>query len=276
MASVIWTTLVLNALPVGANDHAEREDQVNVGGGAHPGAVDVRLSTREKTSRTTPRSGARRVSKVPAPKPYALVELKLRSDPRGGAGPDLNGQEGTWCVVRVVHASATPFPAARIARTARINRRIEDLGHPLCARLITDAARDLSVTLVLPSPRPEIDPGWAITGLRAFLETRGTVTYDSGPIETEWGTMIMQGTGEYFVDWGDDTGWFGPYGFEGMAWPEGRITHLYRHTGTYTVKVRQLWTLHWRVGERRGTLTDRFTESTLTLPVRELQPVRIR
>ncbi len=281
MTTASWAWVVPLSSPALAT--GEKSENVEVRGGPSSRDIDVKLSMNTRTpgraggsGRTAKPSSAKPASKAPVPKPYSLSELSLRSDARGKAGPNLEGEEGTWCTATVIRTSATPFPQTRINRTAQRNRQVRDLGYPPCSALPSETAKELSFKLTLPTPLLEIDPGWAITGLPAFLETKGAVTYDSGPIPTEWGTMTMHGTGEYFVDWGDNTGQWGPYDFEGLPWPDGRITHIYQHTGTYAVRVRQLWTVQWQVAQRSGVLQDRFTESTLALPVRELQAVRIR
>lgn len=277
----VWAVSL--SVPVGAVEEGESVEKVDVTGGARPSEVDFNLSKQTRRPGVGAGSGAtsrpRTASplvKPPVPKPYALSELTLRSDPRGREGLDLNGEQGTWCVVTRVRTSATPFPAGRINKTSQSNRTTRDLGYPPCAALASESAKALSLKLTLPTPTLEIDPGWAITGPDAFLETKGTTVYDSGPIATEWGTMTMTGTGSYFVDWGDNTAQMGPYDFEGVSWPEGQIRHVYQYTGTYTVTVRQRWNLHWQVAQRSGVISDRFTETTLVLPVRELQAIRIR
>ena len=65
----------------------------------------------------------------------------------------------------------------------------------------------------------------------------------------------MDADGEYLVDWGDGT----PperYGYEGLAWPDGRITHVYTDIGRYDVVVTVEWVANWSIGERRGTVGD--------------------
>ena len=287
-AACIMATLLAWSFMTTHGSADEKSESVEVRGGQSSRDIDVKLSMNTRTpgraggsGRTTrpgaAKSGAAKpASSAPVPKPYSLSELSLRSDARGRSGPNLEGVEGTWCTATVIRTSATPFAQTRVQRTATRNRQVRDLGYPACSALPSEVAKELILKVTLPTPVLEIDPGWAITGLAAYLETKGAVTYDSGPVETEWGTMTMHGTGEYYVDWGDNTGQQGPYGFEGMAWPDGRITHVYRDTGVYTVTVRQLWTVQWQVAQRSGVLQDRFTESTLTLPVRELQAVRIR
>ncbi|MBW3615720.1 MAG: hypothetical protein KY439_10500, partial [Actinobacteria bacterium] len=78
------------------------------------------------------------------------------------------------------------------------------------------------------------------------------------------------------VDWGDGT-------VErnirrrGGPWPEGDITHVYTHVGTYTVTVTQRWTATWRVGSQQGVIADRLvTTGSLPIEARQLQAVRNR
>ncbi len=235
-------------------------------------------------SNTPGASGAPRSSRSPrrttavktaVPKPYSLIELYLRSDARGKPGPNLSGQEGTWCVATKTTRSSTAFSQTRINRAARTNQRIRDLQYPSCALLPKEQAENAINKVVLPTPVPEIDPGWAITGLPAYLETKGTTTYEA-VIPVGSLNFNVKATGQYFVDWGDGTGQWGPYDFEGLPWPDGQIKHVYQYTGNYTVTVRELWAFSWQSGKNSGVLNDRYSEASIPLTVRELQAVRIR
>ncbi|MDP8987897.1 MAG: PKD domain-containing protein [Actinomycetota bacterium] len=131
-------------------------------------------------------------------------------------------------------------------------------------------------TIPLPAPRPRIPPGHAITGLPAYLETRGSLTHRVGPAPTELGPIEVRATGAYYVDWGDGTPEEGPFPFEGEPYPAGRIVHTYRHTGTYTVTVREAWSAEWRLGGDSGTVPGLQTQASVPLEVRQLQAVRLR
>lgn len=273
----------LLALPLASAAHGGQGDETrgSVSGGTNPKEVDLSslggstkpgVSGAPRSSRSPKRTTA---VKTAVPKPYSLTELYLRSDTRGKPGTNLSVQEGTWCVATKTTRSATPFSQTRINQVATRNQRIKDLQYPSCALLPKEQAENAINKVVLPTPVLEIDPGWAITGLPAYLETKGTTTYEA-VIPVGSLNFNVKATGQYFVDWGDGTGQWGPYDFEGLPWPEGQIKHVYQYTGNYTVTVRELWAFSWQSGKNSGVLNDRYSEASIPLTVRELQAVRIR
>ena len=106
----------------------------------------------------------------------------------------------------------------------------------------------------LPTPRPRIAPGWAITGKRAFLETNGQLR-DVYTNETPVGRLEIVATGAYYVDWGDGES-SGPHRREGQPWPGGDIVHEYQFVGTYDVVVTERWTATWSLGGKSGVLRE--------------------
>lgn len=145
------------------------------------------------------------------------------------------------------------------------------------ARLPTpgEVAEPFVRTIPLPVPSPEIDPGYNITGLVAYLETKNTTTHVVDG-DTILGPINVTARGVYYVNWGDGTPEQGPYAFEGGPYPDGRITHLYERKGTYTVTVREVWEADWQLGGDSGTVPGLQTTASIPLEVRELQAVRRR
>lgn len=126
----------------------------------------------------------------------------------------------------------------------------------------------------LPVPIPHIAPGRAITGLPAYMETKGATTHRFGR-STPFGPMIIEATGTYQVDWGDGTT-TGPHSAEGKAWPEGEIKHSYRDVGSYNVVVTQRWTATWSVGDESGQLDGLSTAAGIAdFPVGQIQAVLV-
>ncbi|MGH9067039.1 MAG: hypothetical protein ACRD0J_06075 [Acidimicrobiales bacterium] len=129
---------------------------------------------------------------------------------------------------------------------------------------------------LLPRPRPEVAPGYALTGERAYMETGAplTATFTDA---TPAGTLTITASGALYVDWGDGGGWTGPFRFPGRPWPGGRITHVYTQVGTYAVVVQERWTATWSLAGQGGGLAGLATEGSLpAFPARQLQSVRNR
>lgn len=130
----------------------------------------------------------------------------------------------------------------------------------------------------VPVLTPEIDPGWAITGLRAYLETGPTsATRAQLRAATPVGTAVLEAHAQIVVDWGDGTP-VETYATTGGAYPDGPISHVYSDTGTVTVTVSQTWGGTWRVVDGPaagigGALPGLPLQSSIELPVEEVQAV---
>jgi hypothetical protein len=120
----------------------------------------------------------------------------------------------------------------------------------------------------LPVPRPRIEPGKMLVGLRAYLETGGRTDFGHvedtplGPIEVTAGAVVH-------VDWGDGTV-TGPHHSTGGPHPTGDITHVYQDSGRYDIVVRYEWVADWAVGGATGTIDTGLT-TTATLPAFEIE-----
>jgi hypothetical protein len=131
-------------------------------------------------------------------------------------------------------------------------------------------------TIPLPAPHPTIPPGYAITGLPAYLVTHGELRPASYAQSTPLGPLTVTAIGQYLIDWGDGTApvWCGPYAEEGRAYPNGNIAHTYDITGRYTVTVVEIWTARWQLGGASGILTGLRTQATIpAFRVGQLQAV---
>jgi hypothetical protein len=210
---------------------------------------------------------------VPQQPPTYILQVELRSDP----------QTGERCVfIRPVRGDdESPQALENEARAVQLASQ-----YPICANSprradgtvdpATAAALIWQDSVELPDPVLHIEPGHAITGKAAYLEINSprTITKQA----TAFGhTVQLEVNSVLDVDWGDGT-------VErnltrhGGAWPTGDISHVYTNTAdAVPVRVTQRWRATWRVGTRTGTIADQlFTESTLPLPVRQLQAVRDR
>ena len=127
-----------------------------------------------------------------------------------------------------------------------------------------------------PDPRPAIAPGHAITGKKAYLETRGSVvTTETRP--TILGDLVLEFRPTTFtVDWGDSSG-TDTFTAPGLPYPSGTATHVYTHTGRYDVVVRQRWDVAWSLAGAGGTLGVTGAPSRIEqFEARELEAVRDR
>lgn len=153
---------------------------------------------------------------------------------------------------------------------------------PLVA--LRDTVRAL-VTGQLPRPRPSIPPGYALTGMPAYLVTGDdhVLTYDAdhsvqvGPF---WFELGITATGRTIVDWGDGSEPVVAHE-PGRPYPDGRVHHTYRDRGRVEVTTTDDWTVMFTATEPSGaTLTDTIG-ATLTdvvlddFPVQTYRAVRV-
>jgi hypothetical protein len=138
-------------------------------------------------------------------------------------------------------------------------------------------AREVIESFLPPPPQPEIDPGFAITGKLAYLETKGNLRPPPETRATDLGPIRVTFTGTYAVDWGDGTP-LERYQVEGRPWPAGTITHTYVDARIYDVVVAIEWRADWQIGPLQDRIIDGLrSESRLDdFEARQLQAVRDR
>jgi hypothetical protein len=128
-------------------------------------------------------------------------------------------------------------------------------------------------TIPLPAPDPSIPPGYAITGKPAYLVTGGSLAPQPFTEQTPLGALAVTAHGAYTVNWGDGTT-SGPFDAEGLAYPNGNISHTYDNVGSVTVTLDETWTATWTLGPAAGTLDRLETHATIPdFAVRQLQAV---
>lgn len=199
--------------------------------------------------------------------------------------------DGTICFA----ITATPEPTAAAAWTASGGMDLTWLflvsSFPACPRAVagaTAAGAPVPPSAVagsfwsahgqdlLARPRPHIAPGWALTGKLAYLQT-GSTFIQHFDHATPLGTLSIEARGTVVVDWGDGTGWQGPYAVPGAPWPSGTITHAWDGQGRYDVTVAEDWSATWSLQGQSGSLSGLRTVGTLPgFPVRQLEAVRNR
>lgn len=195
----------------------------------------------------------------------------------------LRSNDGEPCVATEYrrHDTAAEAQAAQREEDQRIDRNAyyyfrpcpEESGPP--QESSASMAREFWGTVPLPKPGPRIEPGWAVTGRKSYLETGSTPTARFTR-DTPRGELVIDATGPYYVDWGDGTVG-GPYNEPGLPWPDGKITHVYERVGSYDVVVTQRWSATWTLGSESGRLGGLRTEGRIDdFPAEELQAVRNR
>jgi hypothetical protein len=126
----------------------------------------------------------------------------------------------------------------------------------------------------LPLPEPQIAPGWALTGMPAYLEVGAPATFsatvDGATLPV---TVEFDATATYRVEWGD--GHVSEHASSGGPWPEGDIVHTYADAVGRTVVVTPIWSVTATGAGQTFTFPEvALVSSELELPVREMQSVR--
>ena len=186
--------------------------------------------------------------------------------------------DGDFCLYASTVRREAPISGAEEYDNDALRGYARERGMPVCDRgddaVPARVAAAFVRTIPLPAPRPAIAPdGTAITGLTVYLETNGSLVHDVAATDTPLGAITVEARSAYWVDWGDGSPEEGPFRFEGEPYPNGRIAHDYRYTGSYTVTVRQRWSATWRLGTDAGTVEGLQTEASIPLEVDELQAV---
>jgi hypothetical protein len=132
----------------------------------------------------------------------------------------------------------------------------------------------------LPRPELEVPPGYALTGMPAFLVTNHQLEYGPVSHSVDLGVAVLQvtveGTGTTQVDWGDGT--VATYLSPGTPWPDGQVVHTYSDSGHVTITVTDTWQVTYRVptlgivDSVQAPLPSRTLDD---LSVQQIQSVRI-
>jgi hypothetical protein len=188
----------------------------------------------------------------------------VRFNPRPGSAP---GEDGSWTY-------AEAYAEGRQAWGHHPQCPGQDGGGPPDP---TAAVLSLwSENQPVPDFTPEIAPGWALTGMPAYLDVQGdravTASYElPAPFPFD---VRLDASATYEVDWGDGspvvTGITAP-----GPWPDGEARHTYVHAEPVTVTVTAVWSGTWRAGPFGGELPVLRRSQQLPLEVRQLQAVRV-
>lgn len=206
-------------------------------------------------------------------------------EPSWGARPDT----GEPCIDLTYRSDVPPNSPLAIEWDVRTidmtnDPRVDGAESALCqpdAVVATPvaAAEDFVRRIPLPEPRLQIDPGFALTGLPAYLVIDGQGSFAVDEDLAGWGTMRVDLRPIRFeVDWGDGTLETIADGRTGAGHggdPAQQIEHVYRWAdGDTVVTVRSDWEADWQVGGFAGTVAGLGIDAALSLPVREYRAVR--
>jgi hypothetical protein len=134
-------------------------------------------------------------------------------------------------------------------------------------------ARDFWDVRLLPRPSLAIDPDYAVTGKRVYLQIGGERTKHFDVSDLLGPSIGIDATSTYVVDWGDGT--TDTTTSSGGPWPSGDVSHVYATANPgQTVTVAQQWSATWQAGGQQGALNGLQTDGALTFRVVEVQAVR--
>jgi hypothetical protein len=131
----------------------------------------------------------------------------------------------------------------------------------------------------MPRPTLEVPPGYALTGMPAYLVTNHQLEYGPVTHTVDLGVAVLDvtvtATGVTEVNWGDGT--VATYQTPGTPWPDGQVVHTYRDADTVDIHVTDTWQVTYRVPALgiEDTLEAPLPARTLdALQVQQVQAVR--
>jgi len=135
-------------------------------------------------------------------------------------------------------------------------------------------------TIELPAPELWVAPGYALTGMPAFLQIEQQEPFEvDGTIAGFGGLEVVLAPQVFEVAWGDGSVEVIDDGRTGAAW-DGPVAEQISHTYVDTdegsvVRVEAGWQAVWRVGGFSGVVGDLQVVGELDLPVRTRRAVRV-
>lgn len=125
----------------------------------------------------------------------------------------------------------------------------------------------------LPRPQLTVQPGYAVTGLTAYLQigTPNHVAFTFAGFHNA--VFVACGWDHFDVDWGDGTAQ-PDVRSTGGPWPDGDVTHVYQQAApSVDLHVTEYWTCAWHDELGGAGVLDLQTANDLYLPVQEIQTV---
>ncbi len=223
------------------------------------------------------------------------VDTDIAPDPRVDALEPSWGQQpetGDRCIDLTPRPGIDPGSELGIAwdiatLEMMVDPRLGDTANTFCDGAPVDAAprphgaaNAFVRSVTLPTPNLRIDPGFALTGMPAYLVIDGQDDFSRSDDLAGWGALTVDfETVAFAVDWGDGTTTLVDDGRIGAPYdgdPTQQISHVYDQRGSDTeVVVTATWRAQWRVAGFSGAVEGLAIESRLALPVREYRAVRV-
>jgi hypothetical protein len=294
--AVVLGLLVWGVAAPAHGDSAPDENPQAADEDAEP-SVDGRQGLRRNTFEVEGRSGnqgnegsrpARRATPVsdgPPPPPPEDITY----EPNWGTHPET----GEPCIelTRVVRPGVANSSLAADYEhrllTMMGDQRLREVEHNFCRDRAEDEggespaaiAQAFVRSLGIPAPEPRIDPGWALTGMPAYLEIHGQEAFTHDEQIPGFGQLRVSFEPTYFeIDWGDGTTRVVDDGRTGAPYdgPESQqISHTYADVdGGNVVRVDARWHATWRLAGFSGVVGGLQTSEEFPLEVREMQSVR--
>ena len=177
---------------------------------------------------------------------------------------------GQYCLVSTVVPAGTVLPPFNpISMMTAVPCPTTGPPPPTAAQV----AQQWSKTAHLPPPGLTVAPGYAVTGLTAYLQIAAHAPWTTAfadPIRVDSISVSCAATG-FDVDWGD--GAHTTTSSTGGPYPTGDVTHVYQQASTgLSLGVTEHWSCAWsdRVGDA-GTIAGLASVGHLTLEIREIQ-----
>ena len=275
------------ALALTLGSPALAESDCSVGAGAAPGRMNSSVVVQgecDPDPRPTPDS---------RPTTVGVAEEDAEPEPVWALEPvwGVHGETGEPCVDLVTSSQVTVNEPLGLLWEARMlemlhDPRLSGVEFRWCSAswqsVVADPspiARGFVRSIQLPAPELWVAPGWALTGMDAYLEIgaqEGFVV--ASPIEGFGSLEVSLQPSRMEVDWGDgtvdqvDDGRLGAP-FDGPA--DEQISHVYLDADAasqVTVDVR--WEAAWQVAGFSGVVDDLQISATLDLPVETRRAVR--
>ncbi len=196
------------------------------------------------------------------------------ADPGGGPGrarpaasPPAGGAAPAVPAVRTCAGNSTLIPCLPAVAAA------PPPPPPPAAGAVIVAASRVTLQRQLPAPRLVVEPGYAVTGLAAYLEihTPDDLAFTFAGFRNA--VFVTCRWTSFDVDWGDGspavdvTSVGGPY-------PSGDVTHVYQQAAVADdLHVTENWSCPWRDEIGGAGVVVLQSDSHLPLEVREIQTV---